>query len=136
MDHDHWSHRRAAQHSSTAKLIALLALGAVGAGVVWFANTGSTTADAGSSNRYEDLAAQWKARDEAYQAARQKDWNERDDHAHRILYDVRCHLERLRKAEASHERTEISGALADLGSDLREWSSLVMQDRSSQAAGR
>jgi hypothetical protein len=137
---DRWSHHRtsrAAQRSSTSKLVALCALVVVAVGVVWYANANSASADAGTSNRYEDLASQWKARGDAYQAAREQDhWAARDDHAHRILHDVNWHLERLRKAEARHEEPEIRGAVADLGSDLREWNSMVAQDRAPPAGAR
>jgi hypothetical protein len=125
---DRWSHHRkssAAGSNSTSKVIALLVFVVVAVVVVWIANSGTTTADAGTATRYEDLAAQWKARGDAYQAAREQNWSARDDQAHRILHDVNWHLERLRKGEASHEEPEIRGALQDLGSDLREWNTNV-----------
>ena len=125
---DRWSHHRnsrAARRGSASKGIALLVFVVVAVIVIWIANAGGSTADAGTANRYEDMAAQWKARGDAYQAAREQGWSARDDHAHRILHDVNWHLERLRKGEASREEPEIRGALADLNSDLREWNSLV-----------
>jgi len=127
---DRWSHHRkssAAGSSSTSKGVALIVLVVVVAVVVWFVNANGADADAGAASRYEDLAAQWKARGDSYQAARGQAWSARDDHAHRILHDVGWHLERLRKAEASREEPEIRGALQDLGSDLREWNSNVAQ---------
>src|SRR5262245_50356191 len=134
---DRWSHRhsRAARRGSASKGIALLVFVVVAVIAIWIANN-SSSADAGTANRYEDMAAQWKARGDAYQAAREQKWSERDDHAHRILHDVNWHLERLRKGEASREEPEIRGALADLNSDLREWNSLVVQDRSTSRAAR